>query len=123
MLNGPQAALRQLLPVNLREAASSAGLLLLVACFALFSGSYDRLALFAALLLDAAILLAGAQALRQLLPTKAGWTWCWAAQPVLLLVAAVVAMQAYITGAGHFHLLACRQDKYWVVPSLSEPSY
>jgi len=106
MLNGPQAALRQLLPVNLREAAFSAGLLVLVACYALFTRSYDRLALFGALLIDAAIVLTGAQALRWLLPDKAGWTWCWAAQPVLLLAAAVAAMQAYITGTGYFQLLA-----------------
>ncbi|KRC00708.1 hypothetical protein ASE26_22140 [Duganella sp. Root198D2] len=79
---------------------------LLVAGLAVFAGSYDRLALFGALLLDAAIVLAGAHALRWMLPPKAGWTWCWAAQPLLQLIAAVVAMQAYIKGTGYFLLLA-----------------
>lgn len=106
MQNGPQAALRQLLSVSWREGASSAAMFLLVAGYAVFAGSYDRLALFGALLLDAAIVLAGAQALRWLLPPKAGWTWCWAAQPLLQLIAAVVAMQAYTKGTGHFLLLA-----------------
>ncbi|WP_426344544.1 sensor histidine kinase [Pseudoduganella sp. R-32] len=106
MQNGPKAALRALLSVSLREGASSACIFLLVAGCAVFAGSYDRLALFGALLLDAAIVLAGALALRWLLPSKAGWTWCWAAQPLLQLIAAVAAMQAYGKGTSYFLLLA-----------------
>jgi len=106
MRSAPEAALRQTVAINWRESSISAGMLLLVAALALLTHSYARLALFGALLLDAGIVLAGAQLLRLLLPRNAGWNWCWAAQPLLLLAGAVAAMQAYAAITGAYLLVA-----------------
>ncbi|WP_342119081.1 sensor histidine kinase [Pseudoduganella sp. OTU4001] len=95
MHTGPEAALRQILSMNRTEGRVSAAMFGGSVALPLLSGSYSHLALFGALLLDAALVLAGAQLLRMMLPRGASWTWCWAAQPLLLLTGAVPAVLAY----------------------------
>lgn len=97
---GPQPALAQLLALTRRQAAASLLLAALAVAGALYWQEYDVLALFAALLLAAAVALAGARLLQAALPRAAGWSWCWALQPVLLLAGAAAGSQAYVLASG-----------------------
>lgn len=92
---GPVPALRHLFPGTRWEWLYGAAWLVIT--LAIYSGQarWDKLALFSCLFLAAAIGQAGAYSLRWLLPRKAGWLWCWLAQPFLWFGAAAAATQAY----------------------------
>jgi len=92
---GPATALRDLTSLTRREAAQSAGQLVLIAVVGLAAGKSPWLALTAALLLQAAICLASLRLLRIMLPRAASWAWCWGILPFLLMAGALLAELAY----------------------------
>jgi len=92
---GPHQALTQLLSLTWRQGASSAALAAITAAGAMYRGSWELLVLFGAMLLVAAVMLAGARLMLAALPRSAGWAWCWAMQPFLLAAGAAAATQAY----------------------------
>lgn len=103
---GPMPALQQLVSCTRRQFVLSALHILLVTAVFLWRQWYDLLVLFACLLLAAALVLPGEALLRRVLPTDAGWRWCWAAQPLLLALGASAATLAYVYATKTLHLKA-----------------
>jgi LytS/YehU family sensor histidine kinase len=103
---GPAPALEQLVSCTRRQLSFSAILALLVVGTLLWRRQYDMLAMFAGLMLTASLVLLGEAFLRRLLPSDAGWRWCWALQPPLLLLAASVVTYAYGRAAAALYLKA-----------------
>lgn len=103
---GPHPALAQMLALTWRQAASSAALAVVAVAGAVYRHSYDMLALFWVLLLVALLMQAGMRLLLVVLPQRAGWAWCWAMQPLLLLAGAAAATQAYQCVVARYGLLA-----------------
>jgi signal transduction histidine kinase len=110
---GPVTALRQLAGCTRRQLVFSALYLALFGGAFLWRESYDLLVLFACLLLAAVLLLAGEALLCVVLPAHAGWRWCWAAQPLLLVGAASAATFAYASLAAAFQLRALQGMQMW----------
>ena len=110
---GPVPALQQLLGCTRQQLALSAGQVVLVGGICLWRQSYDLLALFASLMLAAAVVLPGEALLRKLLPPDAGWRWCWAAQPLLLALGASAATLAYRGATAALHLKALGAVQMW----------
>lgn len=110
---GPMPALRQLVGCTRRQLALSALHVALFCGVCHWRQAHDLLALFAGLLLAAVLLMTGQALLARLLPERAGWRWCWAAQPLLLLAAASAATLAYTSLAGVFQVKALDWAQMW----------